>query len=139
MVAAGTTGTSAAPIRRRSVSPLESPLESPSKTEEALTDRDARRFDSNDFAASKAECKYDERGNRYFRHCVNEALATLGDQVDRLVEEGAAAAYKEIKAARKERSAPPTDVFVPTSRKASVRDFLISVARLTLRPSASDH
>ncbi|GAA5914524.1 uncharacterized protein JCM6883_003191 [Sporobolomyces salmoneus] len=72
-----------------------------------------------DFAASKTECKYDERGNRYFRHCVNEALATLGDQVDRLVEEGAAAVYKEIKSARKARSAPPTDVFIPTSRKAS--------------------
>ncbi|GAA5978213.1 hypothetical protein JCM5350_002229 [Sporobolomyces pararoseus] len=72
-----------------------------------------------DFAASKTECKFDEKGNRYFRHCVNEALATLGDQVERLKEEGATAAYQAIKEARKHRSAPPTDVFVPTSRKAS--------------------
>ncbi|GAA6010842.1 hypothetical protein JCM11491_004561 [Sporobolomyces phaffii] len=72
-----------------------------------------------DFAASKTECKFDEKGNRYFRHCVNEALATLGDQVDRLVEDGAAAAFKAIKEARKHRAAPPTDVFVNLSRKAS--------------------
>ncbi|GAA5937049.1 uncharacterized protein JCM15063_000140 [Sporobolomyces koalae] len=72
-----------------------------------------------DFAASKTECKFDDKGNRYFRHCVNQALGTLGEQVDRLVKEGAGAAYKKIQEARKHRAAPPTDVFIPTSRKSS--------------------
>ncbi|BGP18858.1 hypothetical protein JCM10213_003513 [Rhodosporidiobolus nylandii] len=74
-----------------------------------------------DFAAAKNDIKADSSGKkatRYFRHTVDEALVSLGEQVKRLENEGAAAVRKSIAKARKSRTENfDEEVFVAESRR----------------------
>ncbi|GAA5939099.1 hypothetical protein JCM3775_003183 [Rhodotorula graminis] len=71
-----------------------------------------------DFAASRVDIKTDDKAGRYFRHCVAETMVALGDQVKRLVGEGAKAAYEAIQSARKNRRSVSADEeYIPLTRK----------------------
>lgn len=57
-----------------------------------------------DFCASSRDIKTDKKASRYFRHCVNQAMDSLSDQVKRIREDGPKAAYNAIRRARKARN-----------------------------------
>lgn len=56
-----------------------------------------------DFSASRNGIAFDANAGRYFRHCVDEAVAALPEQLRVLRDEGASAASRSIEAARKVR------------------------------------
>ncbi|BGP45700.1 hypothetical protein JCM10450v2_001530 [Rhodotorula kratochvilovae] len=75
-----------------------------------------------DFAASRVDIKTDKKAGRYFRHCVAETMDALGEQVQRLSQEGSKAAFKAVTKARGNRSNVSADEeYIPLSRKKAAR------------------
>ncbi|GAA6053725.1 hypothetical protein JCM3770_003185 [Rhodotorula araucariae] len=71
-----------------------------------------------DFAASQVDIKTDKKAGRYFRHCVAETMDALGEQVQRLADEGSKAAFKAVEKARENRfNVSADEEYIPLSRK----------------------
>ncbi|GAA5990551.1 hypothetical protein JCM10908_003126 [Rhodotorula pacifica] len=71
-----------------------------------------------DFAASTVDIKTDKKAGRYFRHCVDTAMESLGAQIRRIRDKGARAAHKALTKARASRNENfEHDYILPESRK----------------------
>ncbi|GAA5867419.1 hypothetical protein JCM3774_002898 [Rhodotorula dairenensis] len=93
-----------------------------------------------DFCASPCDIKTDKRAGRYFRHCVDVAMESLGEQVRRIREDGPRAAHKAITKARASRDEDfEKDYEIPESRKKANLNALKSgkaIAPLPPKPTS---
>lgn len=80
---------------------------------------DVRSTASGDFCGGARAIKHDEKAGRYFRTCVDEALAALPVQLDRLRDpsQGPQAVLKNIKQRQEERETSTTQFEMEQSRR----------------------
>lgn len=74
---------------------------------------------SGDFCGGARAVKFDEKAGRYFRTCVDEALAALPAQLDRLrdASQGSKAVLKNIEQRQEERESSTTQFEMEQSRR----------------------